>query len=120
MKWEKLICAERQQAKEEKPKQFEQFDIDAFDDDFLSIISSQAFRRLQDKTQVFPLDKSDFVRTRLTHSMEVSAIARDLARMIAQNTSPYLPVQSHARNGYACLCNGAFCNRRGKQSNGWF
>ena len=38
MKWEKLICAERQQAKEEKPKQFEQFDIDAFDDDFLSII----------------------------------------------------------------------------------
>ena len=91
MKWEKLICAERQQAKEEKPKQFEQFDIDAFDDDFLSIISSQAFRRLQDKTQVFPLDKSDFVRTRLTHSMEVSAIARDLARMIAQNTSPYLP-----------------------------
>ena len=56
MKWEKLICAERQQAKEEKPKQFEQFDIDAFDDDFLSIISSQAFRRLQDKTQVFPLD----------------------------------------------------------------
>ena len=44
MKWEKLICAERQQAKEEKPKQFEQFDIDAFDDDFLSIISSQAFR----------------------------------------------------------------------------
>lgn len=91
MKWEKLICAERQQAKEEKPKQFEQFDIDAFDDDFLSIISSQAFRRLQDKTQVFPLDKSDFVRTRLTHSMEVSAIARDLARMITQNTSPYLP-----------------------------
>ena len=85
MKWEKLICAERQQAKEEKPKQFEQFDIDAFDDDFLSIISSQAFRRLQDKTQVFPLDKSDFVRTRLTHSMEVSAIARDLARMITQN-----------------------------------
>ena len=67
MKWEKLICAERQQAKEEKPKQFEQFDIDAFDDDFLSIISRQAFRRLQDKTQVFPLDKSDFVRTRLTH-----------------------------------------------------
>ena len=91
MKWEQLLCAQRQQAKEEKPKQFEQFDLDAFDDDFLSIISSQAFRRLQDKTQVFPLDKSDFVRTRLTHSMEVSVIARELARMITQNTSPYLP-----------------------------
>lgn len=91
MEWEQLICAERQQKKDEKPKQFEQFDLDAFDDDYLSIISSQAFRRLQDKTQVFPLDKSDFVRTRLTHSMEVSTVARDLARMITQNTSKYLP-----------------------------
>lgn len=91
MKWEQLLCAERQQKTEPKPKQFERFDLDAFDDDYLSTISSQAFRRLQDKTQVFPLDKSDFVRTRLTHSMEVSAIARDLARMIMQSTSPYLP-----------------------------
>ena len=91
MKWEQLICAERQQKKEDKPKQFAQFDLDAFDDDFLSVISSQAFRRLQDKTQVFPLDKSDFVRTRLTHSLEVSTIARNLARMITANTSAHLP-----------------------------
>lgn len=91
MEWEQLICAERQQQKDEKPKHFEQFDLDAFDDDYLSIISSQAFRRLQDKTQVFPLDKSDFVRTRLTHSMEVSTIARDLARMITRNTGEHLP-----------------------------
>lgn len=33
----------------------------------------------QDKTQVFPLDKSDFIRTRLTHSIEVSTIAGSLA-----------------------------------------
>lgn len=91
MKWEQLLCAERQQTKDEKPAQFEQFEFNAFDDDYLSIISSQAFRRLQDKTQVFPLDKSDFVRTRLTHSMEVSTIARDLARMISQNSGKYLP-----------------------------
>ena len=90
MKWEQLICAERQQKREEKPEQFARFDLDAFDDDYMSVISSQAFRRLQDKTQVFPLDKSDFVRTRLTHSMEVSTIARDLARMITGKTS-HLP-----------------------------
>lgn len=86
MKWEQLICVERQQEKAEKSKEFKQFDLNEFDDDYLSIISSQAFRRLQDKTQVFPLDKSDFVRTRLTHSMEVSTIARHLAEMIASNS----------------------------------
>ena len=37
--------------------------------DYLRIIRSASFRRLQDKTQVFPLDNSDFVRTRLTHSL---------------------------------------------------
>lgn len=54
-------------------------------------IISSAFRRLQDKTQVFPLDKSDFVRTRLTHSVEVSTIARQLGIMITRNNTKYLP-----------------------------
>ena len=55
------------------------------------IVSSAAFRRLQDKTQVFPLDKSDFIRTRLTHSIEVSTIARQLGIMISKNTTQYKP-----------------------------
>lgn len=42
------------------------------------IIFSSAFRRLQDKTQVHPLSSSDYVRTRLTHSLEVSSVARTL------------------------------------------
>jgi dGTPase len=46
--------------------------------DYDRIVFSSAFRRLQDKTQVFPLAQSDYVRTRLTHSMEVSCIARTL------------------------------------------
>lgn len=46
--------------------------------DYDRIVFSSAFRRLQDKTQVFPLSDSDYVRTRLTHSTEVSTVARTL------------------------------------------
>lgn len=43
------------------------------------MLYSSAFRRLQDKTQVFPLGRNDYVRTRLTHSLEVSNVGRGLA-----------------------------------------
>ncbi|MFA5265715.1 MAG: dNTP triphosphohydrolase [Opitutaceae bacterium] len=46
--------------------------------DYDRIVFSSAFRRLQDKTQVFPLSDSDYIRTRLTHSLEVSTVARTL------------------------------------------
>jgi dGTPase len=52
--------------------------IEAFEKDYHRIISSSSFRRLQDKAQVFPPEKYDFVRTRLTHSMEVASVARSL------------------------------------------
>lgn len=49
-----------------------------FQQDFDRVVFSSAFRRLQDKTQVFPLAKSDYVRTRLTHSLEASCVGRSL------------------------------------------
>ncbi|MCI5778413.1 MAG: dNTP triphosphohydrolase [Lentisphaeria bacterium] len=49
-----------------------------FQRDFDRIVFSGSFRRLQDKTQVFPLSGNDYVRTRLTHSLETSSIARSL------------------------------------------
>ena len=49
-----------------------------FQQDFDRIVFSGAFRRLQNKTQVFPLVRADYVRTRLTHSIEASSIARSL------------------------------------------
>lgn len=53
-----------------------------FQRDFDRIVFSSAFRRLQDKTQVFPLARSDYVRTRLTHSLEVSSVGRSLGTMV--------------------------------------
>ena len=46
------------------------------------LMFSAAFRRLQDKTQVFPLEKNDYVRTRLTHSLEVSCVGRSLGTSV--------------------------------------
>ena len=55
-----------------------------YEKDYHRIIGSASFRRLQDKTQVFPLDRSDFIRTRLTHSLEVSSFGKSLGQNIAQ------------------------------------
>lgn len=84
--WEKLLSFETLGKRDELPKQFADFPMNEFEHDYEQIISSSAFRRLQDKTQVFPLDKSDFIRTRLTHSIEVSTIARQLGLMLINNT----------------------------------
>lgn len=90
MEWKNLLSLERQVEKEKEPSEFEKYSIEEFEKDYLAIVSSSAFRRLQDKTQVFPLDKSDFVRTRLTHSVEVSTIAKQLGMMVTENTTGYL------------------------------
>ncbi len=54
-----------------------------FQRDFDRLVFSSPFRRLQNKTQVFPLPGSIFVHNRLTHSMEVSCVGRSLAREIS-------------------------------------
>ncbi len=56
-----------------------------FQKDFDRLIFSAAFRRLQDKTQVFPLAQTDYVRTRLTHSLEVSSVCRSLGTMLGEH-----------------------------------
>ncbi len=53
-----------------------------FERDVDRIIFSSAFRRLQDKTQVFPIPKSDFIHSRLTHSIEVASIGRSLGKLV--------------------------------------
>lgn len=84
MEWKELLSNETLAAREEQPVYFDKYPMEDLEKDYKAIISSAAFRRLQDKTQVFPLDKSDFVRTRLTHSLEVSTIARQLGIMVTK------------------------------------
>ncbi len=79
MKWSKLLCSQRsREAHRINPDDLRS----EFQKDYHRILGSASFRRLQDKTQVFPLDKSDFIRTRLTHSLEVSSFAKSLGQTI--------------------------------------
>ena len=83
MNWETLL-SERRRSDRGKPAR-RGFDLRSeFEKDYHRIIGSASFRRLQDKTQVFPLDRSDFIRTRLTHSLEVSSVARSLGENISE------------------------------------
>lgn len=81
MTWERLLSNTRQGKPPEKESTVGR---SVFQRDFDRIVYSSAFRRLQDKAQVFPLAKSDFVRTRLTHSLEVSCVGRSLGAELGQ------------------------------------
>lgn len=57
--------------------------------DYDRLIFSSAFRRLQSKTQVFPLPGSTFVHNRLTHSLEVASVGRSLGTLLGQHISTF-------------------------------
>lgn len=79
MEWKQLLSPHR--VGSSKPGVISQ-DRSPFQRDFDRIVFSGSFRRLQDKTQVFPLAKTDFVRTRLTHSLETSSVGRSLGTAV--------------------------------------
>lgn len=80
MEWDRLLSNERL-GKEGQPAKDVRSD---YQRDYDRIVYSSAFRRLQDKTQVFPLAESDYVRTRLTHSIEVSCVGRSLGTLVGE------------------------------------
>lgn len=80
-----------------------------FEKDYHRIIGSASFRRLQDKTQVFPLDKSDFIRTRLTHSLEVSSFAKSLGQNIGENILAYKKDPAFTPQMKEDICNIVQC-----------
>ena len=79
MQWPQLLCADRlgTDKKVAPDPARSPYPVDA---DRITFCS--AFRRLQDKTQVFPLADNDYVRTRLTHSLEVASVARSLGARV--------------------------------------
>lgn len=84
MEWSQLLCPRRRKMYPVSTAGGRDLRTE-YEKDYQRIIGSASFRRLQDKTQVFPLDKSDFIRTRLTHSLEVSSFARSLGQNIGKN-----------------------------------
>ena len=84
MNWEQLLSLKRFGDTQKRPRAAQDETRLGFDVDFDRIIFSSAFRSLQDKTQVIPLSETDFVHTRLTHSLEVSVVGRTLGRKVGK------------------------------------
>jgi len=78
MEWRKLLSSSRF----ENPSKSDEEQRSVFQRDYDRIVFCAAFRRLQDKTQVHPFPTSDYVRRRLTHSLEVSSVGRSLGYSI--------------------------------------
>lgn len=82
-KWDLLLSDKRQSDVE---LTIDPFGCNPFENDYGRLIMSAPVRRLQSKTQIFPLERSTYIRTRLTHSLEVSYIAG----LIGQNVERLL------------------------------
>jgi dGTPase len=107
MTWEQLLSLKRQ-GDTGKRLRIEQDDTRlGFEVDYDRIIFSSAFRSLQDKTQVIPLSKTDFVHTRLTHSLEVSVVGRSIGRLVGKKIIekyPYLKeVHGYHMNDFGAI-----------------
>jgi len=85
-----------------------------YERDWDRIIFSSAFRRLQNKTQVFPLPDEVFVHNRLTHSLEVASVGRSLGKLVGKKISTFPEVnaidearkfyRNHLKNVIASAC----------------
>ena len=82
MDWKKLISNKRLGQEDRHPERHD--DRSEFKRDSDRLVYSAPFRRLQNKTQVFPLPGSVFVHNRLTHSLEVSSLGKSLGDDVAR------------------------------------
>ena len=82
MNWEQLLSLKRFGDTNKRIRKEQDETRLGFEVDYDRVIFSSEFRSLQDKTQVIPLSQTDFVHTRLTHSLEVSVVGRSLGRKV--------------------------------------
>jgi dGTPase len=78
-----------------------------FQRDFDRIVFSSAFRRMQDKTQVFPLSTVDYVRTRLTHCLEASSIGRSLGTLVGEQVIARHGLDAFEASDFGDICAAA-------------
>jgi dGTPase len=90
MKWASLYSAQRTGDKVLKDNNTDGM-RNAFQRDYDRIIFSSPFRRLQNKTQVFPLPGAIFVHNRLTHSLEVASVGRSLGKAVGEKIAEKYP-----------------------------
>ena len=94
MDWERLISAKRFGLEDMHQHDYQE-NRSEFQRDYDRLIFSAPFRRLQNKTQVFPLPGSIFVHNRLTHSLEVSCVGRSLGNDVAKGILATRPELAH-------------------------
>lgn len=83
MDWNKLLSTKRLGMEGWAPSKTSE-DRTQFQRDYDRIIFSSPFRRMQNKTQVFPLPEHIFVHNRLTHSLEVASVGRSLGSLLSE------------------------------------
>ena len=107
MNWEQLLSLKRFGDTAKRLRKEQDETRLGFEVDYDRIIFSSAFRSLQDKTQVIPLSQTDFVHTRLTHSLEVSVVGRSLGRIAGKKIlekHPYLEeVHGYTFNDFGAI-----------------
>lgn len=104
--WDRLLSTERRDPKQDRTKSIYNSIKDYrthHERDFDRAVFCTPVRRLKDKTQVFPLDMHDGVRTRLTHSLEVSNLARSMGTAIAPLVGGIASTKDSQRNVPALL-----------------
>lgn len=82
MKWRKLI--DNSKFYPSSVRVNDDHDRSEFERDHNKIVFSPFFRQLQNKTQLFPIPHSDFIHSRLTHSLEVASVGKSLGHLVAK------------------------------------
>jgi dGTPase len=104
MNWPQLLSRKRLGSSEDPSTSTVRTD---FQRDFDRIVFSSAFRRMQDKTQVFPLSRVDYIRTRLTHSLEASSIGRSLGTLVGEQILQRRGLDGFEASDFGDICAAA-------------
>lgn len=104
MNWPQLLSRKRLGSDDEPSETTARTD---YQRDLDRIVFSSAFRRMQDKTQIFPLSKIDYVRTRLTHSLESSSVGRSLGTLVGEQIITRHGLASAEASDFGDICAAA-------------